>query len=137
MLRKLLIVEDNDDAREMLATLLSMEGYDVITAEDGREGLDRAVVEQPDLIVTDINMPEMNGVEMIKELRSHESFNCVPIVVMTAYSERVAGMAIEAGADKAMFKPFDFDTLVGDLMNVCNSYRCRDSSRSNHAHSVG
>src|SRR5713226_1023140 len=68
--KKILIVDDSEDTREMMAKLLELEAFRVITATDGYAGLSVTTDEHPDLIITDINMPNMNGIEMIKQLRT-------------------------------------------------------------------
>jgi DNA-binding response OmpR family regulator len=89
---KILVVEDNLDTRELLHLYLMMGGFSVITAEDGREGLDAAEAEHPDLIITDISMPHLNGIEMTRLLRAKADFESVPIVVLTAHrSESLVG----------------------------------------------
>src|SRR5215216_3869156 len=93
---KILIVDDSDDTREMMTKLLELESFTVVTAEDGRIGLRVAEAEHPDLIITDINMPNLNGIEMIKLLRELPEFGSVPIMAITAYGNTVATEAIEA-----------------------------------------
>jgi CheY-like chemotaxis protein len=115
---KILIVEDSTDAREMLAMLFHMEGYSVATAEDGREGLMRASADTPDLILTDINMPNVDGAEMIRRLRAEPGSSRVPIVVMTAYGADVADRAVESGADRALTKPVDYDLLLETIKDL-------------------
>ena len=118
MSSKILIVEDSADAREMLATLFHMEGYCVATAEDGMQGLMQASADNPDLILTDINMPNIDGTEMIKRLRAKPASCRVPIVVMTAYGDEVAGRAVESGADRAQTKPVDYDLLLETIKDL-------------------
>ncbi len=109
---KILVVDDSDDTREMMAKLLELESFKVITAEDGRQALSLAETERPDLIITDINMPNLNGIEMIKLLRKQPGFNSVPIMAITAYGSSVAREAIEAGANQATTKPIEFESLI-------------------------
>ncbi len=109
---KILVVDDSDDTREMMAKLLEMESYSVITAGDGRIGLEVAEAERPDLIITDINMPNLNGIEMIKILREHPTLQGIPIMAITAYGGAVASEAMQVGADYATTKPIEFDTLI-------------------------
>ena len=120
MSSKILIVEDSADAREMLAVLFGMEGYSVATAEDGREGLRRASADSPDLIVTDIQMPNIDGTEMIKRLRAEPTSSRVPIIVMTAYGGDIAARAVQSGADRALSKPVDYDLLLETIKDLIN-----------------
>lgn len=115
---KILVVDDSDDTREMMAKLLELEAFTVVTAEDGRAGLSAAEVERPDLIITDINMPNINGIEMIKMLRNRSEFKDVPIMAITAYGNAVAAEALDAGADSASTKPIEFELLIGGIKEL-------------------
>jgi CheY-like chemotaxis protein len=115
---KILVVDDSDDTREMMAKLLELEAFTVVTAEDGRAGLSAAEVERPDLIITDINMPNLNGIEMIKLLRNRSEFSDIPIMAITAYGNGVAAEALEAGADRASTKPIEFESLISGIKEL-------------------
>jgi CheY-like chemotaxis protein len=115
---KILVVDDSDDTREMMAKLLELEAFAVVTAADGRIGLNVAAHEHPDLIITDINMPNLNGIEMIKELRNDAGFTGVPIMAITAYGNGVAKEALEAGADCATTKPVQFNKLIVEIRRL-------------------
>jgi DNA-binding response OmpR family regulator len=97
MAEKILIVEDNTDARQMLAELLGMEGFGVITAENGRVGLEVAKAEHPAIIITDLNMPEGDGIQMIQDLRKSPRMSDVAIIVMTGYGDWNETLAQNAG----------------------------------------
>ena len=120
MSNKILIVDDSPDAREMLSMLFDMEGYNVATAEDGREGLWRASVECPDLILTDLQMPNIDGTEMIKRLRAEPGSSHTPIIVMTAYGDDIARRAVQSGADRAVTKPVDYELLLETVRDLIN-----------------
>lgn len=115
---KVLVVEDHTDTRELIAMLLNLEGYAVATAADGQQGISQASLQQPDIIITDINMPNLTGTEMIRRLRDLPEFSSVPIVVLTAYGNDVALDAMTSGANKALAKPVDFDLLVGAIKDL-------------------
>jgi len=121
--RKILVVDDSDDTREMMAKLLELESFTVVTAEDGSAGLDTADAERPDLIITDVNMPKMNGIEMIKRLREQDGFATVPIMAITAYGNGVAKEALEAGANRAATKPIQFNELVVEINELLETSR--------------
>ncbi|HKA16733.1 MAG TPA: response regulator [Blastocatellia bacterium] len=123
MPRKILVVDDSDDTREMMAKLLELESFTVVTAEDGSAGLDTADAERPDLIITDVNMPKMNGIEMIKRLREQDGFATVPIMAITAYGNGVAKEALEAGANRAATKPIQFNELVVEINELLETSR--------------
>ena len=120
---KILVVDDSDDTREMMAKLLELESFTVVTAEDGSAGLDTADAERPDLIITDVNMPRMNGIEMIRRLREQDGFATVPIMAITAYGNGVAQEALEAGANRAATKPIQFTELVVEIKELLEASR--------------
>ena len=111
-LGKILVIEDNRDSRDILSKLLRMSGYDVISASDGETGYSTAVANEPDLIITDINMPRMDGIEFVKRVRMDVAIAKTPVLVVTAFGSNVAREAIEAGADASAEKPFDFDKFL-------------------------
>ena len=115
---KILVVDDSEDTREMMAKLLELEAYSVMTAVDGHAGLKVAADQRPDLIITDINMPNMNGIEMTKELRKQTEFAHVPIMAITAYGNAIAQEAIEAGANCATTKPVQFAKLMIEIRRL-------------------
>ena len=106
----ILIVEDDDDLRDLVRTMLELEGFDVRTAQHGREALDRVAEHMPDLILLDIKMPVMDGRSFAVEFKARHG-GLVPIVVMTA-AEHAANRAQEVGAMGWLSKPFAFDELV-------------------------
>ena len=115
---KILIVDDSDDTREMMAKLLELETFTVFTAEDGQAGLRVAAEQKPNLIITDINMPNMNGIEMIKRVRKQQGIEQVPIMAITAYGNGVAKEALEAGANRAATKPIQFSVLIIEIKEL-------------------
>jgi DNA-binding response OmpR family regulator len=110
--KKVLVVEDHHDTSFMLCRLLKMEGYEVEHAIDGMVGYSTATNEHPDLIVTDIQMPRMNGIEMIKRIREEDELRQTPIIVMSAYGKRIIDDALRAGADDFVEKPIDFNKFL-------------------------
>jgi CheY-like chemotaxis protein len=128
----ILIVDDSDDTREMMAKLLELETFTVFTAEDGNIGLKVAAEQHPNLIITDINMPNMNGIEMIRQLRSQPGLERVPIMAITAYGNGVAKEALEAGADRAATKPIQFSALILEIRELLSQSKSRGSG-NNHA----
>ena len=112
MSRRILVVEDHHDTSFTLCRLLKLEGYEVDHAIDGVAGFSTASSLHPDLIVTDLQMPRMNGIEMIREIRKDFGLNGTPILVMSAYGRRTLDEAMEAGANGFIEKPLDFDNLL-------------------------
>ena len=114
---RILVVEDNADSRDLLSKLLAMSGYDVSSAPDGESGYAAALKQVPDLIITDINMPRMDGIELLKKVRVERQLAGTAVLVVTAFGGEAARVAIEAGADAATAKPFDFDGFI-DTVNT-------------------
>jgi len=110
--KTILIVEDDRDAREMLSNLLGCEGFAVVTAEDGQQALDLVKAKEPDLIITDIQMPKIDGIQMIKRLREQFKSKTIPIVVMSAFGSGATQEAINAGANRSSPKPMQVDFLL-------------------------
>ena len=113
---KVLYVEDDAMAREEIADFLEFEVGEVITAENGEEGLEKFKKYNPDLVVTDINMPKMNGLDMAKKIK--EINPNIPIIVTSAYSDgNYIIKAIEIGINKYLLKPVDVDELLIMISN--------------------
>lgn len=108
-----LLAEDSQDTRNMLKQAFELKGYKVFEAEDGQEALDMAQRCRPSLIVIDLNMPVLDGLEAVKNFREMEGpTEQVPIVAITAYD--VPGMedaALETGCDRYLRKPLDLEEL--------------------------
>src|SRR5688572_5997118 len=119
---RILVVDDDAGARSALTSLLGSEGYQVDTAPDGQAALDRLVELPPDVIVTDLDMPLMSGMQLLGELRSRGQD--VPVIVVTSATEiRSAVEAMRAGATDYITKPVDFDAL---LLSVDRALQQRD-----------
>ena len=99
-----LIVEDNADTSQVMALLLGIEGVYIVTASNGFDGLEKCRTDKPDLIISDIMLPGMDGIEMIKTLRADTDCSKVPVVVYTGYAQELAGVAIAAGASAVICK---------------------------------
>lgn len=109
---KILIVDDSPTMRNLVQSALGVEGHSFETAENGQNGLERCDSFSPDLIISDINMPEMNGIEMITEIRRKTSKEQLPIVVLTTEtSDDMKNKIREAGANAWIAKPFADDVL--------------------------
>ncbi len=109
----LLAVDDSPSVRQMIRLTLMGAGFDVIEAGDGVEGLEMATSTSFDILVTDLNMPRMNGLALIRHLRAMPSRQGLPIVVLTTESDEIASKAArEAGASAWMTKPFTAERLL-------------------------
>jgi CheY-like chemotaxis protein len=114
-LPRVLLVEDDDIARQAMARWLS-EGYEVVTARNGAEGLERASHEPPDVIIADVAMPGMDGIAMVERIRELDSSARVPVIFLTGQSapESVAA-GFRAGGSAYLIKPVELDLLDGEL----------------------
>jgi two-component system KDP operon response regulator KdpE len=109
----LIVIEDEAQIRRFLRTTLTSEGYQVIEAETGKQGLIEAATRKPDLIVLDLGLPDMDGVEVIKALRAWSS---VPIIILSARSQESDKIsALDAGADDYLVKPFSAGELLARI----------------------
>lgn len=115
---KILTIDDDPDILDVLAITLS-DNYDVISAPNGKEGLDLVRAKNPDLIITDYNMPVMNGPDFCKELRKDILFRHIPIIMLTGKGEvKDMVLGIESGADDYLIKPFEPDTLLARIRMI-------------------
>jgi DNA-binding response OmpR family regulator len=112
MPKKILVVEDHPETRDIITILLEENGYNVSEARDGYEGIVMAAAERPDLIVTDLNLPIVYGVEMIRILRQRPEYRNTPILAITALGSEHTREAINAGADHTMAKPLEPDSFL-------------------------
>ena len=109
----ILIIEDYSDTRELLSTLLRNNGYNVVEAEDGIEGVLKAGWLYPDLILMDLSLPEMDGVEAAARIHAQAKLSHTPIFVISAYiTEEVERDVREAGCVEVFTKPFDTHALL-------------------------
>ncbi|MFQ3568710.1 MAG: hybrid sensor histidine kinase/response regulator [Aggregatilineales bacterium] len=114
--RTILYIEDDPASRTLVERALRFAGYRVLMAERGLEGIDLARRESPDLILTDINLPDLNGREITTMLRSEPRFSRTPIVALTAHAMRdMRDMALAAGVNGYLTKPLDIEALPGQI----------------------
>jgi two-component system alkaline phosphatase synthesis response regulator PhoP len=111
-----LVVEDDADSRDLLNFRLTREGYIVRTAGDGISGFHVARIKKPNVIITDITLPEMNGLELIRQIRLDPEIAETPIVVYTAYTREQMEIVFSAGANRSFYKPLDIDKVI-DYIN--------------------
>jgi two-component system, cell cycle response regulator DivK len=116
---KILLVEDNEMNRDMLSRRLQRKGYCVVTAHDGEQGLLMARSEMPDLILMDISLPLMGGLEVTRLLKSDEATRQIPIIALTAHALVTdRDKAFEAGCDDYDTKPVEFGRLSEKIENL-------------------
>ena len=112
MVRKILVVEDHDGSSDLFTTVVESMGYQTIRARNGLEAVEKAIRERPDLILMDLMMPVMDGIEAIAWIKASAVAQHVPIVVLTAaLKDYLRSGAIGAGAAEVLHKPIDIATL--------------------------
>ncbi len=124
MPKKILVIEDDDVARELMGMALLRRGYQVTLAENGVEGYDTALFLKPDLIVTDIRMPAADGIHVVRRVRDTTTLETTPILITTAFGDGSATFALQLGANAFEPKPLDpqsFLTTVDRLLADCNT----------------
>ena len=112
----ILLAEDHLDSRDAMRALLEAHGYRVIEAANGREAVERALEERPDLVLMDIMMPEMDGFEATRVLRSQDRTRRTPIIAVTAM-DGAQRLSMQAGADDFIAKPIDTRGLMAKIRN--------------------
>ncbi len=111
--KKILLIEDNAEIRENMAEIIDLAGYEVFTAENGKEGVGLAIREKPDLILCDIMMPVLDGYGVLHMVQQHSNLQTNPFIFLTAKSERSEiRRGMELGADDFITKPFDGTELL-------------------------
>lgn len=111
MAKKILVVDDEAGIRNLLVRAGRIWGYEVSQADNGNSGLEAALKENPDLIITDIDMLEMNGLDLTKRLKSDDATKGIKVVVSTGRIDQYRERIIEAGADGSLPKPYDLTKL--------------------------
>ena len=119
--KKILVVEDDFDTRYVLSLILKAEGYDVITAGDGECAFTVALEERPDLIVTDLFMPRLNGIDLTKQIRLKDEISQVPIIAITGYSDATIERAKAAGVSACTRKPLVFAEFVSTVKSLLST----------------
>jgi len=115
-MKKVLVVEDNEQNRYLMEYMLEKSGYTVVLAHTGTEWLAMAIRERPDLILMDIQLPDLDGLEVTRRIRASEADGKIPIVAVTSFA--MAGdrqKALEAGCSGYIEKPIDPETFLEDI----------------------
>ena len=120
--KKILVVDDEDGTRILVAKALEMKGHSIIMACDGVEGWEKVKAERPDLVILDVNMPRMNGIELLRKIREDADIGSLPTIMLTSQSsdeEVLAGLS--SGADHYLTKPFSVTALCMTVDLVCGA----------------
>jgi two-component system chemotaxis response regulator CheY len=119
MAKKILAVDDSNSIRKSISFILGQEGYEIVEAEDGVQALEKAKGEKFNLVITDINMPNMDGIELTKQLRQTEGYKFTPIIALTTENQQSKmdeGKA--AGATGWIVKPFTSEKLIAVVKKI-------------------
>ena len=119
MKQKILIIDDDDQIIDVIEKLLKEKNFDVLTASNGKEGLNLAEKELPDLILLDVHIPKINGLNVCKQLRKNRTTHLLPVIILSGkktYEDKISG--IKAGADDYITKPFDLQELLARIKSV-------------------
>lgn len=120
MAKKILAVDDSKTMRDMVSFTLKGAGYDVVDAEDGKHALTRLEGNTFDAVITDLNMPNMNGFELIRALRANPNYKMAPILMLTTEGDEAKkAEGKSAGATGWIVKPFNPEKLVQVVKKVC------------------
>ncbi|HOO56026.1 MAG TPA: response regulator [bacterium] len=115
-LTRVLIVEDDRDTNELVALIMKDAGFETVSALDGREGLDKARDDEPDIIILDLMLPEIDGLEVCRRLSADEKTKSIPIIILTAKRELSTKLSsFVAGAKRFVTKPFDSNDLLIEI----------------------
>ena len=119
--KKILIIDDEVDLLEMVRMRLEANGYNIIIAQDGQEGLEKAQNERPDLILCDVMMPRKDGYEVCSTLKTDERYSKIPLILFTAKAQKDdAEIGQEVGADAYVTKPFESLILINKIEELLN-----------------
>lgn len=117
--RTILVVDDFADTRLLLRTWLERRGFRVVEAENGLQAINQAETETPDLIIMDMQMPQLDGLSATRRIRSLKSMDSVPIVAVSAYgADQFREQALAAGCDEYVSTPFEPATLEGIIRSL-------------------
>lgn len=122
MSKRALAVDDSKTMRDMVSFTLKGAGFEVIEAEDGKDAIAKLGTSKVDVVITDLNMPNMNGFELIRNLRAQESYKFTPILMLTTEgddSKKLEGKS--AGATGWIIKPFNPEKLIQVINKVCGA----------------
>jgi CheY-like chemotaxis protein len=117
--RTILVVDDFDDTRLLLRTWLERRGFRVVEAENGLQAINQAETESPDLIIMDMQMPQLDGLSATRRIRGLKSLDSIPIVAVSAYgADQFRELALAAGCDEYVSTPFEPATLEGIIRSL-------------------
>jgi DNA-binding response OmpR family regulator len=114
----ILILEDNPDICELLIRMLEAEGFNVIAAPDCAGGFEQLLMQQPDVVIADVMLPDYSGLQFIRWVRERAAWDQTPVIAMTAFEPGYLTAATQLGADAAIHKPEGLDHLIETIKEV-------------------
>ena len=113
---RVLVVDDEIHVMELIQLALGTEGFEIIPAHNGKEGLEKALSEKPDIVVLDINLPDINGIEVCRQLKASSETRHIPILFLSALSQKEnVEKCIAVGASACISKPFQVKPLIAQI----------------------
>lgn len=117
--KRILIVDDEVQLQQAMTIRLEVNDFEVIGAQDGQEGLDKAKKENPDLIILDLMLPKINGFEVCRMLKFDDKYKSIPIIILSALDQQEEReKAVRCGSDAYFIKPFDFELLITKINSL-------------------
>lgn len=118
-MKRVLVIEDNDDNMELITFILEKNGFTTVRAENGKKGIELALKERPDFILLDIQLPDMNGIEVLKAIRKSHTMAQIPVIAITSYAmsgdrERF----LKNGCNGYIEKPINPETILSEINQV-------------------
>jgi DNA-binding response OmpR family regulator len=128
--KKILVAEDDEVTRQLMCRTLERQGFEVVTAEDGIQAYDFALIQRPDLIITDVSMPGADGAHFVRRVRDTEEIAQTPIIVTTGFGTGSATFTLTIGADAYEPKPVDPESLIATVRRLLSEGDASGEERS-------
>jgi DNA-binding response OmpR family regulator len=116
--KKILVAEDDEITRQLMCRTLERQGFEVLTAEDGIQAYEFALIQRPDLIITDVSMPGADGAHFVRRVRDTTEIAATPIIVTTGFGTGSATFTLTVGADAYEPKPVDPESLIATVRRL-------------------
>lgn len=121
MKKVILVADDSATIRKFVSVALKLKGYDIVAASDGMEAMEKLVMEDISLIITDLNMPNMDGFELIRSVRSSDEYKNLPIIILSSLSKNEeVEEGLKSGANSYLIKPFDQKRILYEVSKFLN-----------------
>jgi two-component system response regulator MprA len=128
--KKILVAEDDEDTRQLMCRTLERQGFEVLTAEDGIQAYEFALIQRPDLIITDVSMPGADGAHFVRRVRDTADIAATPIIVTTGYGTGSATFMLTVGADAYEPKPVNPESLLATVRRLLSESEAASGERA-------